>query len=95
MKQEYAALAGHQLTSSHNYLLFGEEIAKVHDHLNITKKPCCHYHQQWFKFRKSFLCVGPCDNENEEATTIIKNENEEATTIIKNENEEATTTINN
>ena len=34
---EYAAVACRRLTSSHNYMLLGKEIAKVHDLFNITE----------------------------------------------------------
>ena len=71
MKREYAALTGRQLTGSHNYLLLGKEIAKVHDHFNITENLVATTTNNGSNFVKAFSVFGPCDDDNEEATTNI------------------------
>ena len=71
MKREYATLACRRLTGSHNYLLLGKEIAKVHDHFNITENFVATTTDYGSNFVKAFSVFGPCDSENEEATTNI------------------------
>ena len=71
MKREYAALACRQLTGSHNYLLLGKEISKVHDQFNITESLVATTTDNGSNFVKAFSVFGPCDDENDEATTNI------------------------
>jgi hypothetical protein len=71
MKREYAALACRQLTGSHNYLLLGKEISKVHNHFNITESLVATTTDNGSNFVKAFSVFGPCDDENDEATTNI------------------------
>ena len=71
MKREYGALACRPITGSHNYLLLGKEIVKVQDHFNITENLVATTTNNGSNFVKVFSMFGPCDDENEEATTNI------------------------
>ena len=67
MKREYAAIACCQLTGSHNYLLLGTEVSKVHDQFNITESLVATTTGNGSNFVKAFSVFGLC----EEATTNI------------------------
>ena len=66
MKRECAALACRRLLGSHNYLLLGKEICKVHDQFNITEKVVATTTDNGSNFVKAFSVFGPSDDENEE-----------------------------